>query len=52
MIVYGQDLDLYKKAFVEGDVDALRSEGMVKAFEQMRTMVTKYMDPGIRRPRL
>ena len=47
VIVYGQDLDLYKKAFVEGDVDALRSEGMVKAFEQMRTMVSKYMDPGI-----
>ena len=47
VIVYGQDLDLYKKAFVEGDVDALRSEGMIKAFEQMRTMVSKYMDPGI-----
>jgi glucose/mannose transport system substrate-binding protein len=47
VIVYGQDLELYKKAFVEGDVDALRSEGMVKAFEQMRTMVSKYMDPGI-----
>ena len=26
---------------------ALRSEGMVKAFEQMRLMVTKYMDPAI-----
>ena len=47
VIVYGQDLELYKKAFVEGDVDALRSPGMVKAFEQMRTMVSKYMDPGI-----
>ena len=46
-IVYGQDLDLYRKAFVEGDVDALRSEGMIKAFDQMRLMVTKYMDPAI-----
>jgi glucose/mannose transport system substrate-binding protein len=46
-IVYGQDIDLYRKAFVEGDVDALRSDGMVKAFDQMRLMVTKYMDPAI-----
>lgn len=46
-VVYGQDLDLYRKAFVEGDVDALRSEGMVKAFDQMRLMVDKYMDPAI-----
>jgi glucose/mannose transport system substrate-binding protein len=41
------NLDLFKKAFVEGDVDALRSPEMVKAFEQMRTMVSKYMDPAI-----
>ncbi len=27
VVVYGQDLDLFKKAFVEGDVDALRSPG-------------------------
>jgi glucose/mannose transport system substrate-binding protein len=47
VIVYGQDIDLFKKAFVEGDIDALKSPGMVKAFEQMRTMVSKYMDPGI-----
>ena len=46
-IVYGKDLELFKKAFVEGDVDALRSAGMVTAFAQMRTMVDKYMDPGI-----
>jgi len=46
-VVYGQDLDLYRKAFVEGDVDALRSEGMIKAFDQMRLMVDKYMDPAI-----
>jgi glucose/mannose transport system substrate-binding protein len=46
-IVYGMDKDLYTKAFVEGDVESLRSEGMIKAFEQMRLMVTKYMDPAI-----
>src|SRR4051812_18152248 len=47
VVVYGQDMDLFKKAFVEGDVAALKSDGMVKAFGQMRTMVSKYMDPGI-----
>ena len=47
VVVYGQDAELFRKAFVEGDVAALRSEGMVKAFEQMRLMVTKYMDPAI-----
>lgn len=47
VVVYGQDKELFKKAFVEGDVDALRSEGMIKAFDQMRLMVSKYMDPAI-----
>lgn len=47
VVVYGQDKDLFQKAFVEGDVEALRSEGMVKAFTQMRLMVDKYMDPAI-----
>ena len=47
VIVYGQDIDLYRKAFVEGDLDALRSEGMVKAFDELRLMVSKYMDPAI-----
>ncbi len=47
VVVYGQDPELFKKAFVDGDVDALRSDGMVKAFDQMRLMVSKYMDPAI-----
>jgi glucose/mannose transport system substrate-binding protein len=47
VIVYGQDIDLFRKALVEGDVEAMRSPGMVKAFEQFRTMITKYMDPAI-----
>lgn len=45
-IVYGMDIDLYRKAFQEADLDALRSEGMVKAFAQLRKMVG-YMDDGI-----
>ena len=47
VVVYGQDIDLFKKAFVDGNVDALKSAGMAKAFTQFRTMVSKYMDPGI-----
>jgi glucose/mannose transport system substrate-binding protein len=47
VIVYGQDIDLYRKAFVEGDPEALRSEGMIKALDQLRLMTTKYMDPGM-----
>jgi glucose/mannose transport system substrate-binding protein len=47
VVVYGQDKDLFRKAFVEGDVEALRSEGMIRAFDQMRLMVTQYMDPAI-----
>ncbi len=47
VIVYGMDVDLYRKAFVEGDIDAMRSDGMVKAYDQLRTMTTKYMDPGM-----
>ncbi|MDB5624178.1 MAG: extracellular solute-binding protein family 1 [Devosia sp.] len=47
VVVYGMDIDLYRQAFVEGDPEALRSEGMVKALEQLRTMTSKYMDPGI-----
>jgi len=46
-VVYGQDIDLFRKSFVEGDLGALKSPGMIKAFDQMRLMVTKYMDPGI-----
>ncbi|HEX2891415.1 ABC transporter substrate-binding protein [Vineibacter terrae] len=47
VVVYGQDIDLFRKAFVEGDTEAMRSPGMVKAFEQYRRMVSKYMDPAI-----
>jgi len=46
-VVYGMDIDLYRQAFVEADVDAMRSEGMIAAFDQMRLMVSRYMDPAI-----
>ena len=46
-VVYGMDNDLFRKAFVDGNVDAMRSDGMVKAFAQLKLMVTKYMDPAI-----
>ena len=45
-VVYGMDAELYRKAFQEADLDALRSDGMVKAFAQLRKMVG-YMDDGI-----
>jgi glucose/mannose transport system substrate-binding protein len=46
IVVYGMDMDLFKKAFVEGNADAMRSDGMVKCFEQFRKMIN-WMDPGI-----
>jgi glucose/mannose transport system substrate-binding protein len=47
VVVYGQNIDLFRKAFVEGDTNAMRSPEMIKALEQFRLMVSKYMDPGI-----
>ncbi|HEY1945102.1 MAG TPA: ABC transporter substrate-binding protein [Roseiarcus sp.] len=47
VVVYGQDIDLFRKAFVEGDTKAMRSPEMVKAFDEMRLIVSKYMDPAI-----
>lgn len=47
VVVYGQNIDLFRKAFVEGDTKAMRSAEMVKAFDQFRLMVSKYMDPAI-----
>ena len=47
VVVYGMDHDTFKKAFVEGDTEAMRSPAMIKALEQFRLMVSKYMDPAI-----
>ena len=44
-IVYGMDLDLFRKAFVEGDLKALRSDSMAKAFDEYRTLLS-YSDQG------
>ena len=45
-VVYGMDIDLYREAFQNGDVEAMRGQGMVDAFAQLRKMVG-YMDDGI-----
>lgn len=45
-VVYGMDIDLYRKAFQEAEVDAMRSQGMIDAFAQLRKM-KGYMDDGI-----
>lgn len=45
-VVYGMDIDLYRKAFQEADVEAMRSQSMIDAFAQLRKMVG-YMDDGI-----
>jgi glucose/mannose transport system substrate-binding protein len=45
-VVYGMDIDLYRKAFQEADVDSMRSQGMIDAFAQLRKMVG-YMDDAI-----
>jgi len=45
-VVYGMDIDLYRKAFQEADLEALRSEQMAEAFAQLRKLVG-YMDDGI-----
>lgn len=45
-VVYGMSIDLYRKAFQEADVEAMRSQGMIDAFAQLRKMVG-YMDDGI-----
>jgi glucose/mannose transport system substrate-binding protein len=47
VVVYGMDIELYRQAFVEGNPDAMRSDGMIAAFDQMRKMTTEYMDPGM-----
>jgi glucose/mannose transport system substrate-binding protein len=46
-MVYGTNPELFQKAFVEGNTDAMRSQGMIDAFTEMRTIQSKYMDPGI-----
>ena len=39
------NVDLYHDAFVDMDIDALQSDGMVRAFEQIRKL-TDWTDRG------
>ena len=52
VVVYGQDIDLFRKAFVEGDTEAMRSDGMVKALRAIPHYGVEIHGPGDRRPRL
>lgn len=45
-IVYGMNLDLYRRAFVKLDMDALRGPDMVKAFDELRKVIN-WTDPGM-----
>ena len=45
-IVYGMNLDLYRKALVGMDMDALRGPDMVAAFTELRKVIG-WTDPGI-----
>lgn len=47
VVLYGMSPDTYKAAFVEADLDAMRSDEMIAAFDQMRLIVDKYIDPDI-----
>lgn len=45
-IVYGMNLDLYTRAFVKLDMDALRGPDMVAAFDELRKVIG-WTDPGM-----
>ncbi len=45
-IVYGMNIDLYRKAFVSLDMNALRGPDMVKAFDELRKVIG-WTDPGM-----
>ncbi len=44
-IVYGMDQELFRNAFVKGDLKALASDGMAKAFDEYRILLS-YADNG------
>lgn len=45
-IVYGMNVDLYRKAFVKLDMDALRGPDMQAAFGELRKVIN-WTDPGM-----
>ena len=47
VVLYGLSQETYKAAFVEADLDAMRSDDMIAAFDQMRLMMTKHVDPKV-----
>lgn len=47
VVLYGMYPDTFRSAFVDGDLDAMRSGEMIEAFDQMRLMTTQHVDPDI-----
>lgn len=47
VVLYGMAPDTFKAAFVDADLEAMRSEEMIAAFDQMRLMMDKYVDPSV-----
>ena len=47
VVLYGMSPETFKAAFVDADLDAMRSDEMIAAFDQMRLMVDKYIDPDV-----
>ncbi len=45
-VVYGMNIDLYRRAFVKLDLDALRGPAMQAAFDELRRIIN-WTDPGM-----
>ncbi|MCP4380120.1 MAG: carbohydrate ABC transporter substrate-binding protein [Hyphomicrobiales bacterium] len=47
VVLYGMHPETFQAAFVDADLDAMRSDEMIEALDQMRLMVTEHVDPDI-----
>ena len=47
VVLYGMHPETFKGAFVDADLDAMRSPEMIEALDQMKLMVTEHVDPKI-----
>ncbi len=47
VVLYGMSPDTYKAAFVDADLDAMRSAEMIAAFDQMRLMMTQHVNSDV-----
>jgi glucose/mannose transport system substrate-binding protein len=47
IVLYGMSPETFKAAFVEADLDAMRSDEMIAAFDQMRHMMDNHVDRKI-----